>query len=92
MEILIFFRMGSSDMTSELPPLQVTPQAAVIPNIDSLIGDLLDINPSVVQQPSVMVPSGGLGTSSGSGQGTDIMDLLGDGLGSIVRDFYDAFL
>lgn len=92
MKILIFFRMGSSDMTSELPPLQVTPQAAVIPNVDSLIGDLLDINPSVVQQPSMMVPSGGLGTSSGSGQSTDILDLLGDGLGSIVSELHYAFL
>lgn len=34
--------MGSDEMTSDLPPLQMTPQASVIPNVDSLIGDLLD--------------------------------------------------
>lgn len=80
----MFMRMGSDEMTSDLPPLQMTPQASVIPNVDSLIGDLLDINPPMAQQPSMMVPSAGLAASSGPSQSSAIMDLLGDGLDSFV--------
>lgn len=85
---LMLIRMGSDEMTSDLPPLQMTPQASVIPNVDSLIGDLLDINPPMAQQPSMMVPSASLAASSGPSQSSAIMDLLGDGLDTFVSVFF----
>lgn len=82
----MFFRVGSPDeMTPELPQLQLPSQmTTVIPNVDSLIGDLLDMNPPLAQQPplSMMAPSMGPG---GPGQGSAIVDLLGDGLDTFVR-------
>lgn len=73
-------------MTPELPQLQLPSQmTTVIPNVDSLIGDLLDMNPPLAQQPppSMMASSMGPG---GPGQGSSaIVDLLGDGLDTFVR-------
>lgn len=76
--MLFLCRIGSpEEMAQEVP--QAVPQVTVIPGVDSLIGDLLDmdINPPMAQQqfqPSMNQPIGGAG----------VMDLLGEGLDSLV--------
>lgn len=77
-------RIGSpEEMTQEVQ--QSVPQVTVIPGADSLIGDLLDmdINPPMTQQfqPSMAPPLGGAG----------VMDLLGEGLDSLVRVLFLCF-
>lgn len=81
------FRVGSPDeMTPDLPQNQLQSQmTTVIPNVDSLIGDLLDMNPPLAQQPlpSMMTPSMGPGGPAGQSSSA-MMDLLGDGLDTFV--------
>ena len=64
-------------------PETVVPQATVIPGVDSLTGDLLDLDlggggPSHVQSYNTPAPAPPAASSSGG------MDLLGDGLDSLV--------
>lgn len=59
------------------------PQATVIPGVDSLIGDLLDMDlggPSMAQQQQMFG-----GPSQTPVQTSGAMDLLGEGLDSLVR-------
>lgn len=80
---LVSSRIGSpEEMTQEVQ--QTVPQVTVIPGADSLIGDLLDmdINPPMTQQqfqPSMAPPPLG---------GAGVMDLLGEGLDSLVRAIF----
>lgn len=72
-------RIGSPEEMAQEVPQATVPQVTVIPGVDSLIGDLLDmdINPPMAQQqfqPSMNQPIGGAG----------VMDLLGEGLDSLL--------
>ena len=78
----VVIRAGQSEEAPrEAAPVAAAPQVTVIPGVDSLIGDLLDmdIGPPMAQQyhqsmgpPVAAVPSAGA------------MDLLGEGLDSLV--------
>ena len=79
---VVNIRAGQSEEAPrEVAPVATAPQVTVIPGVDSLIGDLLDmdIGPPMSQQyhqsmgpPVAAVPSAGA------------MDLLGEGLDSLV--------
>ncbi|XP_060081301.1 AP-1 complex subunit beta-1-like [Ylistrum balloti] len=77
--------MGAPDTASpggEMPSAQPPPQATVIPGVDSLIGDLLDMDlggPSMQQQQMYSNP-----TSQTPVQTSGAMDLLGEGLDSLL--------
>ena len=70
--------------TEPQPPVAQVPQATVIPGADSLIGDLLDMDlggpPMQQQGPPYGQPP--------PVQGSVAMDLLGEGLDSLVSDNY----
>ena len=80
--VAFVIRAGQSEEAPrEVAPVAAAPQVTVIPGVDSLIGDLLDmdIGPPMAQQyhqsmgpPVAAVPSAGG------------MDLLGEGLDSLV--------
>ena len=70
--------------TSPPPELPTQPpQPTVIPGMDSLTGDLLDLDlgPPMYQQPHAVSPHQMHPTPSDS---TAILDLLGDGVDSLV--------
>lgn len=69
-------RVGSPDeLTHDLPPQNLNPNVPMteIPGVDSLIGDLLDMNPPMMNQPIPPMI-----------QTSNVMDLLGDGLDNIL--------
>jgi len=72
----------SEEAPREAAPVAAAPQVTVIPGVDSLIGDLLDmdIGPPMTQQyhQSMGPPVGAVPSAGG-------MDLLGEGLDSLVR-------
>lgn len=71
----------SEEAPREVAPVAAAPQVTVIPGVDSLIGDLLDmdIGPPMTQQyHQSMGPPVGAVPSAGA------MDLLGEGLDSLV--------
>ena len=82
----IFFPRGNVGEDQPSPPAEAPaapPAATVIPGVDSLIGDLLDMDlggPSMQQQQ--MYPP--QPTSQTPVQGGGNMDLLGEGLDSLV--------
>ena len=79
-------RAGQSEEAArEVAPVAAAPQVTVIPGVDSLIGDLLDmdIGPPMTQQyHQSMGPPVGAVPSAGA------MDLLGEGLDSLVSCAY----
>jgi len=79
---VVVCRVGQSEEASrEVAPVVAAPQVTVIPGVDSLIGDLLDmdIGPPMTQQyHQSMGPPVGAVPSAGA------MDLLGEGLDSLV--------
>ena len=85
----IFFPRGNVGEDQPSPPAETPaapPAATVIPGVDSLIGDLLDMDlggPSMQQQQ--MYPP--QPTSQTPVQGGGNMDLLGEGLDSLVSIF-----
>jgi len=78
----VMIRAGQSEEAPrEVAPVAAAPQVTVIPGVDSLIGDLLDmdIGPPMTQQyHQSMGPPVGAVPSAGA------MDLLGEGLDSLV--------
>jgi len=82
----VTIRAGQSEEAAhEVAPVAAAPQVTVIPGVDSLIGDLLDmdIGPPMTQQyHQSMGPPVGAVPSAGA------MDLLGEGLDSLVSCAY----
>lgn len=80
--VFLTIRAGQSEEAPrEVAPVAAAPQVTVIPGVDSLIGDLLDmdIGPPMTQQyhQSMGPPVGAVPSAGG-------MDLLGEGLDSLV--------
>ena len=77
-------QMGTTSPTDEATP--TAPQATVIPGVDSLIGDLLDMDLGgpTMQQQMYAQPQSQTPVQSG-------MDLLGEGLDSLVSSKFKKF-
>ena len=78
MMVFFFFFSGQEEEQLELPTEPAAPQPTVIPGLDSLTGDLLNLDLTAPAVPYQQAPAA-VPAAAGGG-----VDLLGDGLDNLV--------